>query len=503
LCPQQPDSQQDIRDYIDIYQSGAVHIPAGFHFAINVDIAMFRVYSARYGMASRPGHSMALTAPAAVKALPGCETSLSISQPLVEDTSAPAVDANPLLVRVLADYFVSVTARSGAVVLSVVEANRVEFTSATTDSDVLSSADSAWLLTDSSVSLISAVLLPGQDASAPVFLIANSAEHLLTINAKISAGDLTVTSTVHGSLPLDLLGNVHDVQALDLSACTSEGVTFCVQVLASDGSSALSLSTVAAVATSEGAFNSVVESTKTLSAPAARTITSAKIARLDQDSAAQTLIFCAQDLTVYAIEAGAASPAWSTVTVGKQLQLSVAGSGADQVLMLVTDYGYCYNSHGHNTRAYPTVCSSTPLPTDTVLDYSLGLARHWLDALRGGANSVSSVSLRDAQKSYLAHSCSDKILHGSYDQGSRPAIALSFDSVPAFARNASHAADAEKMYFFLEAHEGVPTSTPSKVTDGVRSRGGGECGDPVHRDGVVLDAFAVDSWVRSIKRVYA
>jgi hypothetical protein len=482
-----------------------VHVPAGVHFAINVDIAMFRVYSARYGLASRPAHSMAAQDPAAVKALPGCETSLSISQPLVEDSSVAAVDTNPLLVRVLADYFVSVTARSGSVALSMVEANRVEFTAATTDSAALSAAGSAWLLADQgAVSLVSAVLLPGQDASAPVFLVANSAGHLLTVAAKVSAGQLMVTSTSQGSMPLDLLGaTVHDVQALDASTCTSEGVSFCLQALATDGSSILSLSTVSAFVMSDGTFNSLVESTLSIPAPADATITSAKLARLDQESAAQTLVFCAQDLTVFATEVGASSPVWSTVTVGKQLQLAVAGSGVDQVLMLVTDYGYCYNSHGHNTRAYPTVCSSTPVPTETVLDYSLGLARHWLDALHSDAYSLPRVSVKDAQKSFLAHSCSDKILHGSYDQGSRPAIALSFDSVPAFARNSTHSAEAEKIYFFLEAHEGVPTSTPSVVTNGVRSRGGGECGDPIHRDGVVVDAFAVDSWVRSLKRVYA
>jgi hypothetical protein len=307
-------------------------------------------------------------------------------------------------------------------------------------------------------------------------------------------------------MPLDLLpgANVHDVQALEASACPSDGVSFCLQALASDGSSVLSLSTVSAFVTSDGAFNTIIESTLSIPTHAVGTITSAKLARLDQDSATQTLIFCAQELTVFVTEVGATSPVWSTVTVGKQLQLSVAGSGADQALMLVTDFGYCYNSHGHNTRAYPTVCSSTPVPTETVLDYSLGLARHWLDALRSDAyHSSSGVSVKDAQKSFLAHSCSDKIMHGSYDQGSRPAIALSFDAAPAFARNSTHAAEADKMYFFLEAHEGVPTSTPSKVTNGVRSRGGGECGDPVHRDGVVVDAFAVDSWVRSLKRVYA
>ncbi|CAN0409713.1 unnamed protein product, partial [Ectocarpus fasciculatus] len=40
----EPDAQEDILEYIDIYSSGKEH-DAGFHFAINVDIAMFEVYS--------------------------------------------------------------------------------------------------------------------------------------------------------------------------------------------------------------------------------------------------------------------------------------------------------------------------------------------------------------------------------------------------------------------------------------------------------------------------
>lgn len=40
----EPDSQLDFQDYINIYQSGEVHNEE-FHFAINIDIAMFQLYS--------------------------------------------------------------------------------------------------------------------------------------------------------------------------------------------------------------------------------------------------------------------------------------------------------------------------------------------------------------------------------------------------------------------------------------------------------------------------
>ena len=81
---------QDIRDYIDIYQGGARHAP-GYHFAINIDIAMFRVYSSR-AQASSVAHKQ-LTAGKG-KDLPGCESTLSLSQPLLDsaaiDTTADA-----------------------------------------------------------------------------------------------------------------------------------------------------------------------------------------------------------------------------------------------------------------------------------------------------------------------------------------------------------------------------------------------------------------------------
>jgi hypothetical protein len=479
-----------------------VHIPAGFHFAINIDIAMFRVYSSRYGMAHRAAHQMsAVPAVQQAKSLPGCETSLSISQPLQEEagTAATALDASPLLVQVSPDYFLSATVRGGnTVALSVVEVNRVMFTAATTSATLMSAADSDWLLAgQTSTPLVSAWVVSVPDGGVSSVLLSSAAGRLLLVTVKVTkAGDMAIDSTQQVALPEPLAGAaLFDLTALPLDSCTTQGATFCGQVVTGTSDvDGLIISTLALTSQSE----SLLEGSTAVAVPSAGAITSARLAHLEQDSTVQTLFFVAQGLTVYAAEwtADFSTPVWSTISVGKNLQVSVAGSGAAQALMLVTDYGYCYNSHQHNTRAYPTVCASTPVPTQTVLDYSLGLARHWLEALRSGASGLNS-SPKDAHTTYLATSCSGKILHGSYDQGGRPAVVLTYSPVPSFATNATG-----DMYFFLEAHEGVPTSTAVVVRDGVRSRGGGECGDPIHRDGVVLDAFAVDSWLRALQRVY-
>jgi hypothetical protein len=250
----------------------------------------------------------------------------------------------------------------------------------------------------------------------------------------------------------------------------------------------------------------------------------------DSTATSLLLLFCAVGDTIYAGEVmqvehpadpasladasavGAAeSVAWVPVTVGRHLQVSVAGAGSrDQALLLVSDFGYCYNSHAHNTRAFPMVCASPPLPTSSVLDYSLGLSAHWLQALRSAAAATT------AATSYLATPCSETLLHGSFDQGSRPVAVLSYlpygnTPVSAHARNNND----NNKYFFLALHEGLPPDSEETrlqkanqggegVGEGVRVsyRGEGGCGDPLHVGGVVVDSFDVDEWLSSLKRVY-
>lgn len=141
--------------------------------------------------------------------------------------------------------------------------------------------------------------------------------------------------------------------------------------------------------------------------------------------------------------------------VGGRMSVSVAGD----VMMLVTDYGYCYNSHAHNTRSVPHVCSNEPKPLQHVLDYSLGLASDWHDAL-STPNKISS--------------CHPRILHGSYDQGSHPSIALTLTK--------------NNSYAFISTHEDLRGT----------ERADGHCGTPMLQNGIVIDAFPINEWITAI-----
>lgn len=357
------------------------------------------------------------------------------------------------------------------------------------------------------MSLVSAVLLSSDASlSSSSVLLLNSAGKLLVVTLSDS-GELVVTSTAQGALPAVLQGSAHDIIAQEDAKCAA-GAS-CWLVATAQATEVTAASIQISVDATSGAVTSTLVSATAVAAPTSEIVDAAKLALLDEIPGAAPVLFVSQGLNIYAAEvsfttssSSSATPQWSAVTTGKHLQASVAGTGADRALMLVTDYGYCYNSHVHNTRAYPMVCASQPLPTETVLDYSLGLAAHWLEAIRSGDSVVkkspTSGKVGADSLTYLATSCSQKILHGSYDQGGRPAIALSKQAVAPSASDSGSAGVGSEMYFFLEAHEGLPVAT--KGTLG--TRGGGESLEPVHVDGIVLDAFEVDSWLRSLQRVY-
>ena len=146
---------------------------------------------------------------------------------------------------------------------------------------------------------------------------------------------------------------------------------------------------------------------------------------------------------------------WSHLGVGDDITVAVT----NDVLMLVTDYGYCYNSHSHNTRSVPHVCSSVPKPLQHVLDYSIGLLEDWRDVLTSQE---------------LVSSCHSRILHGSYDQGSHPTVALrAIDNV----------------YSFVSTHEAIASDEEAD----------GRCGTPVLQDGIVVDSFPIDAWVQRLR----
>ena len=193
---------------------------------------------------------------------------------------------------------------------------------------------------------------------------------------------------------------------------------------------------------------------------------------------------------------------WKQVGVGKNLGVGTAAGS----MMLVSDYGYCYNSHDHNTRSSPMVCSSEPEPTRYVLDYSLGTAADWLDALTFKADKKFSElsasysngtvpSFSEAQAAAITP-CHSTVLHGSYDQGSFPSVAMAsvtvqgINSGPDNSNRGSDCVGGEgegtvSWVYFLEVHEALDK----------QSLPGGGCGNPLHRDGIVLDSFPIDAWI--------
>ena len=138
---------------------------------------------------------------------------------------------------------------------------------------------------------------------------------------------------------------------------------------------------------------------------------------------------------------------WTTIGVGNHIDISVSSGG---VVMLVTDYGFCYNSHKHNTRSTEKVCSSIPTPSKHVLDYNIGYEKDWVALLTSDERFIAMSSLSNTDDSQESESnryitpCHKRILHGSFDQGLRPSVSLSsLTSVP----------------FFLELHEGLSRLT--------------------------------------------
>jgi hypothetical protein len=168
---------------------------------------------------------------------------------------------------------------------------------------------------------------------------------------------------------------------------------------------------------------------------------------------------------------------WVQIGVGEKVDISIssvvgteAHGAPNSVAMVVSDYGYCYNSHHHNTRSVPVVCASTPEPSKGVLDYSIGLVQDWLD--------VASSSVATSQLT----PCHSRIFHGSYDQGHNPSVALS-----TYYQSFS---DGKIGFSAVEVHEGLQMDSLFPLANG--------CGNPIHRDGIVLNSYPFSDWINNI-----
>eukprot|EP01062_Namystynia_karyoxenos_P062479 TRINITY_DN55368_c0_g1_i1.p1 TRINITY_DN55368_c0_g1~~TRINITY_DN55368_c0_g1_i1.p1 ORF type:complete len:656 (+),score=158.77 TRINITY_DN55368_c0_g1_i1:64-1968(+) len=145
---------------------------------------------------------------------------------------------------------------------------------------------------------------------------------------------------------------------------------------------------------------------------------------------------------------GAPSAVGSPARIGVGSRPSAAASGGSVVL--ITDGGFCYDSHSHRTQAKPKLCDLQPAPQASTLTYSHGSFQNWCDALAHGAFQLSP--------------CHGSVRHGTFSQGRNPAVAAYLaGGQPALA----------------VAHDGYDGS------------GDGGCGEPLQRSGVVLEAFPI------------
>jgi hypothetical protein len=437
---------------------GNLHGP-GYHFAINSDIAMFRVYSSSVGK----------------YALPKGDRPSGINRALFEATSPMTVQStrSPVLAHVsstasasiLMAVFSSAANNDNSQLYAkriVVDKTHYAISSSAQDEAVISFSDKVVsVLQLSSANNVVVKALPVTSLNALL---------LVTSSGNVALTDLEKGQTLLASQALNL-GTVYDLQSLSSDACGADSSSVCFVILSSSASGIFTVSS--AVLTSTSKTLKVIQSTTVAVNGVSVMASSAKLAIQNQ----QMILFATvNDAVIATVLSGKAmdkltQTPWVSVTVGRNMDFSLNN---DQVLMLTTDYGYCYNSHEHNTRAYPTICSTLASATQHTLDYSLGLFDDWVKVLSTSNCLFSSSSA----KCFAVTSCSRDLFHGTYDLGSKPAVMM----LPKVEND-----DGKSM--FIEVHEGL---NPSELYLG-------GCGEPLRRDGLVIDSFMIDEWVDALR----
>lgn len=175
-----------------------------------------------------------------------------------------------------------------------------------------------------------------------------------------------------------------------------------------------------------------------------------------------------------------ASIRWVRLMAGTHVSAAIKVYQNESVLMLLTGDGYCFNSHTHNTRSAPSVCNSPATSTPFVLDYSLGLVPVWeqvlaeADAATFSSNGtvISVCGLNTVNHTFF------NILHGTYDLGRKPRALL-------FTSKSDSGKDVLQM---LSVQGGFPTNATYSCG----------CGKPVSSDTTVVAAFAIDDWANTL-----
>ncbi len=488
----QPDAQEDVLEYIDVYNSGTAH-PAGFHFAINVDIAMFDVYS-------RGASGRSINAPVSNT---GGRRAPTVDM-LQRAAAAAAAAANESDLASHGDSFCAVsyyTSSSGAdaVSYSVFCASRAQDESSfPSDFEVVSQGNlpdsaSSWLFPSSadreqglraaSVSGDDALILSPRGAFAIHAAVGSEGGVSLGL---FPAADAVYFDVLYGQCTsfLPLFGET--VKAVDESACAvvlSGEVTGTklrvdlFELMPAEGSVGTnplgSLFADASDLLGDGASASTASSARLgVRVPAG------------SEGDALLLLFLSVNDVIFGTASVEDEAPWVAVSTGRYFDVSAT----DGALMLVTDYGYCFNSHTHNTRSAPSVCQQAARPTRTVLDYSMGLFEDWLEVLRESKCACINAS-NCGDLCTEVTSCHLRIMHGTYDQGTRPAVAMA----------SGHTGDGGGVYyFFMEVHEGFSEFDREALSRRGRSDPDNGCGIPLAHDELVVDSFELNHWLEAL-----
>eukprot|EP01034_Spumella_vulgaris_P027431 gene27431-34145_t len=458
----EPDMQEDIQEYKDLYLSGPQHA-GGYHFAINSDIAMFRVYSSSKGKYANT-----------------LNTPYGVNQPLDATQTKDTAGEKPHMVQLSdSSHFLSLYTSSK-------DHSTLYYVVLTVDIDAYTVSSSAPVALPQTVS--SALKLSATSNVVKVLFVSGN---LLVVSSTGSFISTAVTVSSSGVVTLSdsyLSGALSAGDVLDVTHTSNNEFL----VLSRDA-----LSTVS-IATSGNKIATEVVSSQSLHAPVSSAdMVSGGVSVVNSGGAQVVLVFIstADNVILGAELTPEKTTRWVQITAGRHFSLS--SNSQDGMLSLHNDYGYCYNSHSHNTRATPLVCSSSPQPTQYTLDYSLGAAEEWVNMVRTSSCVVSSSatkgeeSVTKSSTCFALNACHDSILHGSYDQGSSPEVVLT----------SLTKTDGTSKSFLLELHQGVSTSLSTASLNHAETPGFGGCGEPIHRDGVVVDSFQVDEWIQALKRV--
>lgn len=145
--------------------------------------------------------------------------------------------------------------------------------------------------------------------------------------------------------------------------------------------------------------------------------------------------------------------------VGSRPSVSLLAAGVNEEVQaaLVVGDSFCWNNEVHNKDANVAVCSQIPTSTKGILTYAFG---RFDDFVR---------NMQDPTRAILS-ACSETLAVGSYDQGSRPVVSL-------YVKDTGNVG-------ILAAHEGFNGDGDSTV-----------CGTPLPRQGdVVLDEWPLFSY---------